>query len=73
MTIYYINKSSLYGTDHLIHLEDCPDLPAPRDRYYLGNLTRCEDAMRKARQIYHNVGLCRTCIPEECPQRRKIR
>ncbi|MEI6856698.1 hypothetical protein [Psychrilyobacter sp.] len=49
---YYVDKNTTDNEDHIVHREDCKEIPSPAKREYLGNFDCCEDAIEKAKQIF---------------------
>lgn len=50
---------------HTIHKYDCPWIPLPEDKIYLGNYSNCISAVEEAkRRGYQPVNGCKYCVPE---------
>jgi hypothetical protein len=63
MSNYYVNKNAQDNGDHEVHIQGCEYMP--RDPIYLGRCIGCEEAVKKAKQIYNQVNGCYYCC-EEC-------
>jgi hypothetical protein len=61
-TIYFIGTRPHVNGRHYIHREDCPLLPSPGKRVYLGTFESPEEAMEEGRNYFDNPGTCRFCM-----------
>lgn len=63
---YYVNKTTTGDPDyiHVIHTSDCRLLDSAGKRIYLGYFASYEEAVKKAKAIYKNVGCCTNCCIE---------
>lgn len=61
---YYVDKNPRDNGDHEVHREDCKRLHSPAKREYLGNFDCCEDAVKKAKQIFSQSNGCFYCSNE---------
>jgi hypothetical protein len=61
MASYYVNDNEQPNGDHEVHVETCTRLPAPANRYYLGEYSSCAPAVTKARQRWTQVNGCYYC------------
>ncbi len=64
MPKYLIDKRPRPTGEFEIHVEKCPRLPVVEDRLYLGEFTRCQDAIAIGKRYFRNVDGCAYCIPE---------
>ncbi len=61
---YYFSLKSHGDSRYYIHSEDCPLLPSPEKRLYLGRFKSTEEAIMAARKYFINVSCCRFCQSE---------
>ena len=60
-TKYYLGLKPLIDNRYFIHSEDCPLLPAPEKRIYIGRYLSPEDALMEARKCFNKIDFCRFC------------
>ncbi|MDD3681154.1 MULTISPECIES: hypothetical protein [unclassified Mesotoga] len=60
---YYVGDSVLPTGDYEVHTGDCVELARVESKTYLGYYDNCQDAIRKASDIYPNVYGCKYCSP----------
>ena len=65
---YYVNKNPQPTGEHEVHCDGCDYLPEPQHREYLGYYSTCQEAVRAAKELYHNVDGCYHCS-RECHSR----
>jgi hypothetical protein len=58
---YYLTLKPLEDNMYYIHSEDCPLLPAPEKRIFLGRFLSPEEAIKAAGRLYNNIAFCRFC------------
>lgn len=62
MEKYYVAKTTKNpGSNHEVHKAGCVYLPQIENRFYLGEFSNCQDAVREAKKYYDNVDGCYTC------------
>ncbi|GHB25149.1 hypothetical protein GCM10008106_02380 [Mongoliitalea lutea] len=61
MKFYYLATSPNTSGKFLIHAKDCPLLPEPLDRDYLGPFNSCAEALRRALRLNPNAECCGMC------------
>ena len=59
MPHYYVSNRAEPNGDYLIHADSCGQLP--NDLLYLGEFSKCEEAVQRARAIYLRVNGCASC------------
>jgi hypothetical protein len=64
MAAYYVNKKAQSTGEHEVHKSDCSYLPELKNRKYLGEFYRCQDAIIEAKKNYDNVDGCFYCSIE---------
>jgi len=64
MPIYYVNKKEQSNGDHEVHESNCPFLPIPENRKYLGEFKNCWEAVAEAKKYYDQVNGCYHCSKE---------
>lgn len=62
MPSYYVNDRAQANGDHEVHTEQCTYLPTYRT--YLGNFSRCQEAVVEARKKYRQSNGCYYCSRE---------
>ena len=62
MPHFYVSNRSEPNGYYEIHADNCPHLPI--DLLYLGEFSKCEDAVQRARAIYLRVNGCRRCAQD---------
>jgi len=60
---YFVSKQAQSDGDHEIHTSSCSDLPAEKNRKYLGCFNFCKDAEQEAKKYYEDVNGCIKCCP----------
>ncbi|MDN3686471.1 hypothetical protein [Cyclobacterium jeungdonense] len=60
---YYVNTNAQSNGDHEVHVESCDHLPESQNRKALGRFTRCQDAVKTAKEAYQNSNGCFYCCP----------
>ena len=63
MAKYYMNKNAQNNGDHEVHKEECFWMPKMENQLFLGEFYSCENAVKKAREIYYGADGCKHCIP----------
>jgi hypothetical protein len=58
---YYLSLKPHEDNRYYIHSEDCPLLPAPEKRIFLGRFASPEEAIKAAGSLYDNITFCRFC------------
>lgn len=58
---YYVNKNAQENGDHEVHVSGCAFIPSVENRIYLGEFSKCQDAVREAKRYYVNVNGCYYC------------
>lgn len=61
MNFFYLSSFPNAQGDHLIHDKNCPDLPDPLDRDYIGPFNNGREAMRKAIVNQERSVCCEKC------------
>ncbi|MAT56849.1 MAG: hypothetical protein K8F60_10565 [Melioribacteraceae bacterium] len=63
MPNYYVNKNAQSTGEHEVHEESCSKLPHYENRIHLGYFFKCEDAVKKAKEIIKNAEVdgCKIC------------
>lgn len=64
MATYYVNDNAQPNGDHEVHKVGCVWLAKVLSKTYLGDFSNCQDAVKKAKQIYVTADGCATCSPE---------
>jgi hypothetical protein len=65
MAKYYVNKNAQSNTgDHEVHVSTCSFLPDTENRLYLGDFSRCRDAVIEAKKTYKQSNGCYYCSNE---------
>ena len=67
MKKYYISKRSLLNGIFSVHREDCPFVPEPEKRIYLGKFNSGHDAAKVAKMICLKSDCCYFCL-QACSQ-----
>ena len=62
MDKYYVNNNPQPTGEHEVHKENCDHFPG--DYKYLGEYSKCQGAIEKAKEIYENVDGCYWCCRE---------
>ena len=68
MDFYCVSDDADEGGYHEVHESECPRLPGPDNRTYLGPFRSCHPAVAKAKTSYPNSDGCAFCSPT-CHQR----
>jgi hypothetical protein len=68
---YYISQRPNEDGRYYIHSEDCPLIPSPVKRMFLGTFLSPEDAETAAGRYYRNTGFCRFCLKESHEKRKR--
>jgi hypothetical protein len=61
MPKYYVNRNAQPNGDHEVHMEGCPHMPHPDNRYYLGEFEGCYGAVLEAKEIFPTADGCYYC------------
>ena len=61
MQLYYVNDRAQTNGDHEVHEDNCPYMPEPRNRTFLGYFADCTQAITEAKKRYTQVNGCKTC------------
>lgn len=61
MKFFYLSSNPNDNGIHEVHDRECDRIPSSYDRDYLGPYNSGKEAIRKAKAIKENVGLCETC------------
>jgi hypothetical protein len=64
-TKYYIGTKPGVNGYYYIHSEDCPFLPSPGKRIYLGRFMSPEEAVEEGGEYFKNPVCCRFCLHED--------
>ncbi len=67
MTVYYVNKKPQDNGDHEVHKTNCPFLPNPKNRQFLGDFDNSHGAVQKATKSYEHSYGCYHCSNESHP------
>jgi hypothetical protein len=62
MARYYVNDKPQANGDHEVHRDTCSYLPS--DRTYLGDFSRCQEAVAAAKLRYRSADGCYWCSPD---------
>ena len=46
---------------HVVHREDCPQLPGESRRLYIGHFTCKDEALKRSKVIYPTSDACEVC------------
>ncbi len=61
---YYVNDNAQANGDHEVHKDTCTFFHLMKNRTYLGYFSKCEDAVKKARERHAKVnGCCHCSLP----------
>jgi hypothetical protein len=63
-TKYYLDLKPLEDGSYCIHSGECPLLPSPERRIFIGTFLSPKAAEMAARKYYRNIGFCRFCLKE---------
>jgi hypothetical protein len=61
MAEFYVEKNAQSNGDHVVHRADCAHLPAKEAIQYLGAISNCNSALKKAGQLFKQVNGCTYC------------
>jgi hypothetical protein len=61
---YFIGQRPRADGGNYIHREDCPLLPSPGERIYLGTFLSPEEALAEGIKYFSNPAFCRFCLKE---------
>ena len=61
MDNYYVSKKMTVDGYHLVHKEDCPNLPEDKEYLYLGYFSNIKPAVEKAKNFFNLVTGCTKC------------
>ena len=65
MPRYYVNKNAQSNGDHEVHKDAaCPTPAEPENRLYLGEFSRCQEAVIEAKKHYPQSNGCKNCSLE---------
>lgn len=59
MDHYYVNQNAQPNGDHEVHKSSCTYLPSSRT--YLGQFSRCQEAVLEAKKYYRQSNGCYWC------------
>lgn len=60
---YYVYTIAPFDGDHIVHREDCPQLPLLEHCMWLGEFSHCKLAVIIAKKTYKLVSGCKACAP----------
>jgi hypothetical protein len=63
-TMYFISTRPQANDRNYIHKKDCPLLPSPGKRIFLGTFLSPEEAAEEGNKHFHNPGYCPFCLHE---------
>jgi len=61
MAEFYIEINAQPNGDHVVHRSDCSMLPAKDGISYLGSISTCTSAVKKAAERFKQVNGCPQC------------
>ena len=61
---YFIGLRPHANGRHYIHREDCPLLPSPGKRIYLGTFFSADEAAEEGKKYFSSPECCRFCLKE---------
>jgi hypothetical protein len=61
-TLFFIGTRPQANGRHIVHTEDCPLLPSPEKRLYIGTFLSPEDAAEEGKMHYDSMGYCPFCL-----------
>ncbi|MGR8933140.1 MAG: hypothetical protein ACU837_01970 [Gammaproteobacteria bacterium] len=61
MAEFYVEKIAQSNGEHVVHKSDCSLLPSHETLQYLGAISNCDSALKKAGQFYRQVNGCAHC------------
>jgi len=61
MAEFYVEINAQSNGDHVVHKSDCAHLPAKEAIQYLGAISNCNSALKKAGQLFRQVSGCAHC------------
>ena len=61
MAEYYIETTPRDNGEHIVHDATCSELPAKDAIYYLGSISNCASAVKKASERFKSVNGCPHC------------
>jgi hypothetical protein len=64
MAKYYVNENPQPTGEHEVHKEGCSYLPEYPNKKYLGDFSKCEEAVNEAKKYYNSVDGCYYCSNE---------
>ena len=63
MSEYYVNKNKQPNGDNEVHVKTCSWFNLIKDKEYLGNYSRCSEAVSEAKRKNYNANGCKYCAP----------
>jgi len=61
MAEFYVELNPQSNGDHVVHFATCNHLPTQDTIRYLGSISNCGSALKKAGQTYKQVNGCPEC------------
>lgn len=61
MAEFYVEVNAQSNGDHVVHKADCDHLPGKEAIQYLGAISNCNSALKKAAQLFRQVNGCTYC------------
>jgi hypothetical protein len=71
-TKYFICIRPQFNDSHAVHKEDCPCLPAPEKRIFLGIFQSPDEAVKEGKKHFPAPAGCRFCSREYYKENSKI-
>ncbi|MGR9045398.1 MAG: hypothetical protein ACU83N_08885 [Gammaproteobacteria bacterium] len=62
MAEFYIELNPQGNGDHVVHNSECSKLPAKEAVQYLGSISNCTSALKKAAERFKQVNGCSQCL-----------
>jgi len=63
MDKYYVDKSVQLDGNHALHKEGCGMYISQNNKFHIGVLSDCDQAVEKARLLFSNIEGCKDCLP----------
>jgi len=70
--MFYIGTRPQANGRNFIHRKDCPLLPSPGNRIFLGTYESPEDAVEEGKKYFDNPDTCRFCMHHAETERSKF-
>ncbi|HBH48380.1 MAG TPA: hypothetical protein DDX98_07055 [Bacteroidales bacterium] len=61
MDYYFVNDNAMIDGSHMIHQEDCPELPYIKSKTLLGYHKDYLTALKQAEKTYFKIKTCKIC------------